>query len=269
VRVLLEGLEGPKGLDVIEASRWGGLAGKRAGRRSVAPRNNRPMPRPHRVTHFKRLRRILSARPRLWSSVAVGALLYALLPAALAQAGSRALLAWNAGALLYLGLAAHMLLQSDTEAMQRRAQQQSEGRAAMLVMVVVAAVAVLLAVGSQLIVVKALPGSERAPHLALAALTVLTSWLFTQTLLAFNYAHDFYRARDQGQPDPLTFPGTVEPSYGDFFYFACVIGTSGQTADVVFNGAALRPVGTLHCILAFFFNTTVLALTVNIAAGLF
>jgi uncharacterized membrane protein len=227
------------------------------------------MSRPHRVPHITRVIRVLVARPRLWSSVAVGMLFYALLPAALAQAGSRVLLAWNAGALLYLGLSLHMLLQSDTEDMQRRARQQSEGRVAMLVMVVLASVAVVLAVGSQLVVIKAMPGSARAPHLALAALTVLTSWLFTQTLLAFNYAHDFYRARDRAQPDPLTFPGTTEPSYGDFFYFACVIGTSGQTADVVFNGAALRPVGTLHCILAFFFNTTVLALTINIAASLF
>jgi uncharacterized membrane protein len=224
---------------------------------------------PRHIAHIQRFSRIVRARPRLWVSVAVGGLLYALLPAPLARAGSRALLAWNAGALVYLGLSLHMLLQSDTEAMQRRAQTQSEGRVAMLVMVVLAAVAVLLAVASQLTVIKGLPGAARAPHLALAALTVLTSWLFTQTLLAFNYAHDFYRARDDGQPDPLSFPGTQEPSYGDFFYFACVIGTSGQTADVVFNGTALRPVGTLHCILAFFFNTTVLALTVNIAAGLF
>ena len=103
----------------------------------------------------------------------------------------------------------------------------------------------------------------------LVVLTVLTSWLFTQTLLALNYAHDFYAARAAGQPDPLLFPGSTEPSYGDFLYFACVIGTSGQTADIAFNGSALRPVGTLHCILAFFFNTTVLALTVNIGAGLF
>ncbi len=232
-------------------------------------RNNRYMPHAHRANHIKRFSRLLTTQPRLWSSVTVGVLVYLLLPAALAQAGSRALLAWNAGALLYLGLALHMLLQSETEDMQRRAQQQNEGRVLMLVMVVLAAVAVLLAVGSQVSAIKNLPGTARAPHLALAALTVLTSWLFTQTLLAFRYAHDFYRARDQGQPDPLTFPGTVEPSYGDFFYFACVIGTSGQTADVAFNGAALRPEGTLHCILAFFFNTTVLALTVNTAAGLF
>jgi uncharacterized membrane protein len=232
-------------------------------------RNNQAMTHSHRATHVKRFSRLLTAQPRLWSSAAVGVLVYLLLPATLAQAGSRALLAWNAGALLYLGLALHMLLQSDTEAMQRRAQQQSEGRVIMLVMVVAAAVAVLLAVGSQVTAIKNLPGAARAPHLALAALTVLTSWLFTQTLLAFKYAHDFYRTRDKGQPDPLTFPGTVEPSYADFFYFACVIGTSGQTADVAFNGTALRPEGTLHCILAFFFNTTVLALTVNTAAGLF
>ena len=221
------------------------------------------------TTHIQRLSRLLSTRPRLWSSVAFGVALYLLVPDTVVHTGSRALLAWNAGALLYLGLALHMLLQFDTEAMQRRARQQSESRAAMLVMVVVAAVAVLLAVASQLTVIKAMPRSAQAPHLALAALTVITSWLFTQTLLALNYAHDFYDAREQSQPDPLTFPGTVEPHYGDFFYFACVIGTSGQTADVAFNGSALRPVGTLHCILAFFFNTTVLALTVNIAAGLF
>jgi uncharacterized membrane protein len=217
-----------------------------------------------------RFARFFSARPRLWSSCAVGVAVYLLLPSYPGwPATARALVAWNAGALLYLALAAHMLMQSDTGAMQRRARAQGEGRLWMLAMVVVAAVAVLLAVGSQLAVIKELQGSARAPHVALAALTVLSSWLFTQTLMALNYAHDFYLARDDGRPDPLSFPGTREPSYGDFFYFACVIGTSGQTADVAFNGTALRPVGTLHCVLAYFFNTTVLALTINIAAGLF
>jgi uncharacterized membrane protein len=37
---------------------------------------------------------------------------------------------------------------------------------------------------------------------------------------------------------------------------------------VVFNGGALRGVGTLHCVLAFFFNAILIALTINIAAGL-
>jgi uncharacterized membrane protein len=59
------------------------------------------------------------------------------------------------------------------------------------------------------------------------------------------------------------------PDYGDFLYFACVIGTSGQTADVSFTSRAMRRIGTVHCVLAFFFNTTVVALTINIASGLF
>jgi uncharacterized membrane protein len=217
-----------------------------------------------------RIALIITARPRLWSSAALGLVAYLLLPDAVVQhATSRVLLAWNACAWTYLGLALHMVLRSDRHQMKRRAAQQSEGRVLVLTMVVVAAVAVLLAVGSQLSNVKDLAASAKTPHILLAACTVLSSWLFTQTLLALNYAHDFYLARSVGHPDPLNFPGTADPTYGDFFYFACVIGTSGQTADVSFTGAGLRPVGTLHCILAYFFNTIVLALTINIAAGLF
>ena len=222
------------------------------------------------MSHARTISRVLSTRPRLWLSTAFGVALYFVLPSFIVmQTQSRLLIAWNAGALLYLVLAAHMLSKADTEAMQRRAEAQSEGRIFVLAIVVAAAVAVLLAVGSQLSVLKDMRSTERAPHVALAALTVISSWLFTQTLFALNYAHDFYRARETRQGDPLDFPGTKDPSYGDFFYFACIIGTSGQTADVAFNGSLLRPVGTLHCILAFFFNTTVLALTINIAAGLF
>jgi uncharacterized membrane protein len=97
---------------------------------------------------------------------------------------------------------------------------------------------------------------------------VFTSWLFTQVLFALHYAHDFYMCRIRGAQDPLLFPGTHDPGYGDFFHFACVIGTASQTADIAFNGSALRPVGTLHCVLAFFFNATLLALSINLAAGL-
>ena len=216
-----------------------------------------------------RLALILRTRPRLWSSVACGAALYGGLTAlSLGHPAARLLVAWNAGALLYLMLALHLAWGADTARMHRNAVHQGEGRALVLLLVVVAAVAVLLAVGSQLATVRELRGAAKLPHLALAAITVVTSWLFTQTLFALSYAHEFYLARASGRPDLLAFPGTSDPGYGDFFYFACIIGTSGQTADVAFNGSALRRVGTLHCVLAFGFNTMVLALTINIAAGL-
>ena len=55
----------------------------------------------------------------------------------------------------------------------------------------------------------------------------------------------------------------------DFLYFSCIIGTSGQTADVGLSSREMRRIGLIHSVLSFFFNTTVLALTVNIASGLF
>jgi len=87
--------------------------------------------------------------------------------------------------------------------------------------------------------------------------------MFTQ-----HYAHDYYLSKHLGRNAGLHFPGGEEPDYGDFLYFASVIGTSAQTADVSFTSRAMRRIGTIHCILAFFFNTTLIALTINIASGL-
>lgn len=214
--------------------------------------------------------RLLRSRPRLWVALAAGVACFAAL--SLFDAGQpamRALLAWNVCAGLYLLFALHMTWGATPAQMQRRAVRQEEGRGLTLVLTVGAAVAVLLAVASQLAAVKTMSAVERQPHIALAALTVVSSWLFTQALFSVNYAHDFYLSRAIGRADVLSFPGTHEPTYGDFFYFACTIGIAGQTSDVSFTGRYLRPVGTLHSVLAYFFNTAVLALTINVAAGLF
>lgn len=218
----------------------------------------------------RRITRILRTRPLLWSSVALGVLVYAVPPRWMVpQVETRVLLAWNATSVLYLVLAWAAVRGTDRVGMRRRAEAQNEGRIFVLTMVVASAAAVLMAIGSQLSSVRELHGVARTAHIALAAFTVMTSWLFTQTLFALHYAHDFYTLRASRQPDPLLFPGTPDPGYGDFFYFSCTIGTSAQAADVAFTGSAMRSVGTLHCILAYFFNTIVLALTMNIAAGLF
>ena len=217
-----------------------------------------------------RLLKSFRSRPRLLAAVAIGGLVHALTPTGWAEhVATRFLIGWNAGALAYLVLAAAMIRQSSTDLIQKRALHQDEGRFVVLSLVVIAAVIVLFAIGSQLAAVKDLHGLRRDGHVALAALTVFSSWAFTQTMFAMHYAHHYYVERVRGRPECLLFPGTANPDYTDFMYFACVIGTSAQTADVSFNGASLRGIGLTHCVLAFFFNTTVLALTVNIAAGLF
>ncbi len=216
------------------------------------------------------LARVLLARPRLLTCVILGIATALLLPESFArQAVTRSIIGWNVGACLYLVLAARMMFWSSRERMCNRAIEQDEGRLLVLTLVVMAAVACIAAIVAELGVVKELKGAQRYGHIALALLTIISSWAFTQVMFALHYAHDYYVAESRGQHGGLEFPGGHAPDYGDFFYFASVIGTSGQTADVSFSSRQMRRTGTVHCILAFFFNTTLIALTINIASGLF
>ena len=217
-----------------------------------------------------RFLRLVRARPRLFIVTAVAIAVGIFLPAGVASHPvTRWLIAWNTGTGLYVLLAAIMMSRSSDHHMRRRAQLQDDGQLVILVLVVVSAVASLAAIAGQLAVVKDMHGFLKGAHIALAAATLLSSWAFIQVMFALHYAHEFYAAAFHGRPTGLQFPGEEAPDYGDFFYFAAVIGTSGQTADVSFVSRPMRRIGTLHCILAYLFNTTVLALLINIGASLF
>lgn len=212
--------------------------------------------------------RSFTARPRLLVSGAVALAVGLLLPASTFDlALTRWLVAWNVGAWLYISLAATMMARSSQSSMQRRAQREDEGQMVILFFVTVSVAASLAAIAGELSVIKDSRGSVKLGHGALAALTVLSSWGFTQVMFALHYAHKFYSVDSQSRHGGLLFPGHEEPGYDDFFYFAAVIGTSGQTADVAFVSRSMRRVGTLHCILAYLFNTMVLALLINIGAS--
>jgi len=216
-----------------------------------------------------RILRQIHARPRLMTATAVALVVAFLIPTTVAGHGvTRWLLAWNAGTLLYVLLAAVMMIRSSSHQMRRRAQLQDDGKIAILVLTTLAAVSSLVAIAAELTVVKDMHGFLKTAHIALAGITVLSSWAFIQVMFALHYAHEYYAAVCHGRPPVLSFPGGEDPDYGEFFYFAAVIGTSGQTADVSFVSKPLRRIGSLHCILAYLFNTTVLALLINIGAGI-
>ena len=219
---------------------------------------------------LKRFVHVFKVRPRLFIVIAIGVLTGLLLPPGVAsQPVSRWLIAWNVGAWLYVMLAAGMMIRSSQGHMRHRAQLQDDGKYAILALTVVSAIASLVAIAFELAVVKNLHGWSRGAHIALAGLTVLSSWSFIQIMFTLHYAHDYYLAACHGHKPGLSFPDDPDPDYGDFFYFSAVIGTSGQTADVSFVTKPMRRIGSLHCILAYLFNTTVLALLINIGASLF
>jgi uncharacterized membrane protein len=208
-------------------------------------------------------------RPRFLIAIAVGLGSYALLPTQwdLPEI-TRAIVAWNLGTLLYLLLVAHMMFAATHERMRSRALKQNNGRFLVLCLVILAALFSLAGIVAELSLARQLHGESKLAHMVLVAVTVFTTWSFTQVMFALHYAHEYYMAHHDSIAGGLEFPGGHAPDYGDFLYVACVIGTSGQTADVSFSSRNLRRIGLVHCVLAFFFNTTLVALTINIASGL-
>ena len=107
-------------------------------------------------------------------------------------------------------------------------------------------------------------------HLGLAIMTIVSSWLLVHTIFAQHYAHIYYQADRtlaESKADGLDFPGEIEPDYWDFLYFSFVIGMTSQVSDVSVTSRQMRRLSLLHGILAFFFNTTIVAMAINIVAG--
>ena len=212
----------------------------------------------------------IRTRPQLFVAAAAAAATSLLLPAGLApHLVTRLLVGWNVGTCLYVILAVVMMVGSTHHHILRRAQLQDDGERVILLMAAITGIASLAAIGGELVVVKEMHGLVKAAHVSLAGVTVLSSWAFIQVMFALHYAHEYYAAVGRGEPGGLAFPQDDQPDYADFFHFAAVIGTSGQTADVAFVSKSMRRIGTVHCILAYLFNTTVLALVINIGASLF
>ena len=211
----------------------------------------------------------VKARIRLVSALLFGLGLYLVLPAEWPRLGTtRVLLCWNAAVALYLLMALWVMSTSNHDNMRQRAYRQDEGQKTILLLTVLSVLASLAAIVLELSNIKTLGGTEKMLHIGLTAATVASSWLFMHLMFAMHYAHDYYLSHRRGQVPGLLFPNENTPDYWDFMYFSAVIGTSGQTADVSFTSKAMRRTGLAHCVLAYFYNTTVLALTINIAASL-
>lgn len=96
----------------------------------------------------------------------------------------------------------------------------------------------------------------------LCVLGVLMAWALSHTSYAMYYAHLYYRT--PRKPGGMEFPGEQEPAAPDFAYFAFTIGTAFATSDVSVSSAKVRRTVLVHSVLAFFYNTTILALVVNL-----
>ncbi len=217
--------------------------------------------------------RIVTARPRLFFCLALGIVVALILPYDWRQP-TRLLVAWNCAVILYLILGAMMMMRADELSIRHRAQVTDDGKYAFLGLSILAALASFAAIIFQLAAVKDLTGLNKALHVALVAITIVNSWFFVHLTFTLHYAHEYF-SEEMSTLDPtdvrggLIFPGNKEePRYIDFLYFSYIIGVASQTADVATSSRTMRALALVHGIVSFFFNTTILALTINIAASL-
>jgi uncharacterized membrane protein len=217
----------------------------------------------------------IASRPRLLGAIAVGivaGLLLTFVPNDL-RPSTRGILAWDATLLTFLVSTFLMMSECDGSMIRARAAEQDEGQHFILGLTIIAAAISIIAIGAELSLAKGEHGWLKALRIVLAFSTVAGSWLFVQLVFALHYAHEFY-AEDEDEEARkhragLQFPGGEPPDYWDFLHFASVLGVAGQTADVAFASKSMRRTGTVHGMVAFIFNTVVLALTINLLAGLF
>jgi uncharacterized membrane protein len=172
------------------------------------------------------------------------------------------LLGFDAGALSFMGLQLREFSAATPARMHDKARRQDAGRWGILWSGVAISTVVLVALGTELEAGK----TGGLVALVVAAASIMLSWAFLNTLFALHYAHGYYG--DYGEAHKgLDFPGTAEPDYWDFAYFAVVIGMTFQVSDVQVKSRELRRMVLIHGVIAFFFNVFIVAVSVNIVAG--
>lgn len=212
---------------------------------------------------------MIAGRPRLFIGAACGLIAEPLLPGWFSEV-TRSIVAWDIGVIVYLALAALLFTAERAEHMAADAEAQEEGEWTIFVLTLLGVLFSFAAIIGEFAGTREMKGWERTLHIALVAATLFVSWLMTHTTFAFRYAHEYY-ARDRGGPEVdggLEFPGEQRPDYLDFMYFSLVLGMTFQVSDVQITARKFRRMAAVHGLLGFLFNTIILALTVNIAAGL-
>ena len=183
----------------------------------------------------------------------------------------RVAIAWDAAVFIFLWLTWLVIARCHAANMRATVLANDQGRIAILVLGLVAIAASIAAIF--FLLEKPKNGSGPAAlDVTFAAATIACSWLLMHVMFALHYAHRFYRdnpkTAEEDATGGLSFPGGQDPDYWDFLYFSFVIGMTSQVSDVQVTSRGMRRLVMLHGVLSFAFYTVILALSINIVAGL-
>lgn len=180
-------------------------------------------------------------------------------------AGDALVIGFDVAAIAFMVSLLPLLRDRSAAAMRRHSAQNDANRLLVLALTAATALAILAAILTEL------PSSRGGHTLATVKLiaTLGLAWLFTNVVFMLHYAHMHYANAFGGTRDGggFQFPGTPEPDYWDFLYFAFTVGMSFAASDVSVTRTVVRRVVIAHSLLSFVFNIGVLAFSINVLAG--
>lgn len=178
------------------------------------------------------------------------------------------LIIWIAFALTFIITSVFIFFKLPITEIAKRANEEDGSRLFVLIIILLSACASMFTV---LLLIK----SDKMPvHKTLteimSVLGMMVSWILVHVEFTFHYANMYYSKNNHSTPGevPLNFPGKSKPNYLDFAYFAFVIGMTFQVSDVNINSPSIRRTALGHSLLSFALNTFVVALTINLIAGI-
>ncbi|GAA5182973.1 DUF1345 domain-containing protein [Rugosimonospora acidiphila] len=174
------------------------------------------------------------------------------------------LIGWDAMALTWVGLIWSVIWPMNAERTAQRAGHEDPTRPIADVLLIFAAVASLVAVGFVLVQARHAKGMAEFLLVVLAIASIVLSWTLVHTTFTLRYARMYYTGPDGG----VGFNQTEAPAYSDFAYMAFTIGMTFQVSDTKLETKEARSIALRHAMLSYMFGTVIVAVTINLVAGL-
>lgn len=176
-------------------------------------------------------------------------------------------LLWVTFALTFIITSFIVFFKLPVSEIEKKANQEDGSRIFVFISILVSSFASMLTV--LLLMLSDMMHTQQTLAVVIAVMGMIVSWVLVHTIFTFHYANMYYfKQRNDKSDAPLAFPGTAKPNYLDFAYFSFVIGMTFQVSDVEIASQRIRRMVLFHGLLSFTLNTFVVALTINLIAGL-
>jgi uncharacterized membrane protein len=204
------------------------------------------------------------------AGVAAGALWAFPFPNSASVTLSHVILGWDCFCFCLLAFYWHSIFTTPQFHIRQQAAEEDPSRIIIFVVILISTFAGMLAV-ILLVTAKKQGPLIKELHLPIAITGMILSWALVHTVFTVRYAHLYYsdhKTNPGTHTGGLDFPGENRPDFLDFAYFSFVLGMTFQVSDVSISSKKLRRWALLHGLISFTYNTIIVALTINILAGL-